>query len=196
MLFTRGVLDRVVAGEVDLAFRRWRRAQVTSGALLRTAVGVIAVDGVGVVTEEEITEGEAQRAGFNSRNELLATLRQGEDRQIHRIAIHFHGADPRVRLRDEDDLSAGELEELTGRLARIDARSRRGPWTRQMLALIGAHPAVRAGDLAALVGRERLPFKADVRKLKEHGLTESLETGYRLSPRGRALLTHITREEN
>jgi hypothetical protein len=31
-------------------------------------------------------------------------------------------------------------------------------------------------------------FKRDVRKLKELGLTESLEVGYRLSPRGAALL--------
>jgi hypothetical protein len=36
------------------------------------------------------------------------------------------------------------------------------------------------------MGRETLPFKRDVRKLKELGLTESLEVGYRLSPRGRA----------
>ena len=47
---------------------------------------------------------------------------------------------------------------------------------------------MRAADLAEAVGRERLPFKRDVRKLKELGLTESLETGYRLSPRGRALM--------
>jgi hypothetical protein len=45
---------------------------------------------------------------------------------------------------------------------------------------------VRAPDLAARMGRETLPFKRDVRKLKELGLTESLEVGYRLSPRGRA----------
>jgi hypothetical protein len=31
-------------------------------------------------------------------------------------------------------------------------------------------------------------FKRDVRRLKELGLTESLEVGYRLSPRGRAFL--------
>ena len=31
-----------------------------------------------------------------------------------------------------------------------------------------------------------LPFKRNVRKLKELGLTESLEVGYRLSPRGEA----------
>jgi hypothetical protein len=47
---------------------------------------------------------------------------------------------------------------------------------------------VRAGDLAEAFGRERLKFKTDVRKLKALGLTESLEVGYRLSPRGRAFL--------
>jgi hypothetical protein len=45
-----------------------------------------------------------------------------------------------------------------------------------------------AADIAASIGREKLPFKADVRKLKELGLTESLDVGYRLSPRGRAFL--------
>ena len=57
-----------------------------------------------------------------------------------------------------------------------------------MLELIARHPETRAADLAPLLGRERLPFKADVRKLKELGLTESLRIGYRLSPRGRAVL--------
>ena len=47
---------------------------------------------------------------------------------------------------------------------------------------------MRAGDLADEVGRERLPFKADVRKLKNLGLTISLGVGYRLSPRGEAYL--------
>jgi hypothetical protein len=52
----------------------------------------------------------------------------------------------------------------------------------------GSLAEVRAADLAAAAGRERLAFKGDVRKLNELGLTESLEVGYRLSPRGRALL--------
>jgi hypothetical protein len=34
-------------------------------------------------------------------------------------------------------------------------------------------------------------FKRNVRKLKELGLTESLDIGYRLSPRGRALLMQL-----
>jgi hypothetical protein len=36
------------------------------------------------------------------------------------------------------------------------------------------------------------PFKIDVRKLKNLGLTESLDIGYRLSPRGRAYLAATT----
>ena len=57
-----------------------------------------------------------------------------------------------------------------------------------MYTRIAAQPATLAADLAAQVGREKLPFKRDVRKLKELGLTESLRIGYCLSPRGRALL--------
>ena len=57
-----------------------------------------------------------------------------------------------------------------------------------MLRLIAERPGVRAPDLAAALGRETLPFKRDVRKLKELGLTNSLTVGYELSPRGRAYL--------
>jgi hypothetical protein len=38
---------------------------------------------------------------------------------------------------------------------------------------------------------ETQAFKTDVRKLKGLGLTESLEVGYRLSPRGVALLAAL-----
>ena len=54
--------------------------------------------------------------------------------------------------------------------------------------LTEANPGVRAPDLAASLGRETKPFKLDVRKLKELGLTHSLPVGYELSPRGRAFL--------
>lgn len=51
--------------------------------------------------------------------------------------------------------------------------------------------AVDAGGHRERNGRHRVPPLATpegVRQLKELGLTESLEVGYRLSPRGRALL--------
>ena len=77
------------------------------------------------------------------------------------------------------------LAAIAGRLARLD---RAAPWTRATLALIGAHPGVRAEDLARRQGLEKAPFKSRVRRLKELGLTESLAVGYRLSPRGTAVL--------
>jgi DNA-binding IclR family transcriptional regulator len=67
-------------------------------------------------------------------------------------------------------------------------RGRREPWTRQVLELIRDRPETLAADLAASLRMEKAPFKRDVRKLKELGLTESLPVGYRLSPRGLAYL--------
>ena len=55
-----------------------------------------------------------------------------------------------------------------------------------MLSCIAAEPGRRAPDFAARFGREVQPFKRDVRKLKELGLTISLLVGYELSPRGEA----------
>jgi hypothetical protein len=57
-----------------------------------------------------------------------------------------------------------------------------------VLQTISAQPGVRAPDLAQQFGRETQPFKLDVRKLKNLGLTISLRVGYELSPRGRAYL--------
>jgi hypothetical protein len=57
------------------------------------------------------------------------------------------------------------------------------------LSLIAARPGVVSTVLAEALGRDRPSFKVDVRKLKRLGLTESLEIGYRLSPRGQAFLT-------
>lgn len=84
-----------------------------------------------------------------------------------------------------------EVAVLRGRLQRLDQASPCGAWTQQVLATIGDEPGCRAADLAARLGQEHLSFKAKVRKLKAMGLTESLEVGYRLSQRGRALLERL-----
>ena len=93
-----------------------------------------------------------------------------------------------MALREQDSLSPAERATIDARLARFDAASRHGAWTSEVLRLIAERPGTRAPDLAAGRGLETARFKADVRKLKELGLTESLEVGYRLSPRGRAYL--------
>ena len=65
---------------------------------------------------------------------------------------------------------------------------RMGDWTYEYLQAIADNPGLRAPDLAESFGRETAPFKRDVRKLKELGLTISLEIGYELSPRGQLTL--------
>lgn len=81
-----------------------------------------------------------------------------------------------------------EFAELDWKLDRMDGRSAHGPWTRKTLRLIAEHPAVVSTELAKEMGMERFAFKAEVRKLKRLGLTESLEVGYRLSELGRSYL--------
>jgi len=186
VLFRARDLDAIGRGELTLAFRRWRRPTVRAGGTLQTAAGLLAIDSVDRIEPGAVTHADAVRAGFPDRAALLAALRpEGE---LYRIAFHVAGPDPRIALRERAALEPGEREAIAARLARLDGASRHGPWTAATLAQIAAHPGVRAGDLAVALGRERLPFKADVRKLKALGLTESLPTGYRLSPRGEAFL--------
>jgi hypothetical protein len=191
MLFKRSILDRIAAGTVTLAFRRWRRPTVRAGGTLTTPAGVLAIEVVEVVDAGRITAEEAQRAGFESRDALLVELATMPDGELYRIGFRLRGDDPRLALRRQDDLSAADLAELRRRLDRLDQASRHGPWTAAALRLIGDRPGDRAADLAASQGRKTQPFKTDIHKLKALGLTESLEVGYRLSPRGRALLDRL-----
>lgn len=192
MLFKAGVLDGIGSGAVTLAFRRWAKPSVREGSTIRTAAGVIEITAVTQVKSSDIGNSDARNAGYASPEALLASLRQGPG-QIYRIALRLIGADPRAALRAAIP-SAQELDGIKARLARMDA-SRDQPWTLSMLRLIAEQPGSRARDLADIAGREMLAFKTDVRKLKELGLTESLETGYRLSPRGRAVIRHLTQKK-
>lgn len=193
MLFKRRFLDGLAGGTIDVAFRRWAAPRVRAGSRLRTAIGVLAVDAVDEVAVADISDGDARRAGFSSRAELLEDLATQRDGRVYRIELRVAGPDPRVALREQGGLSEDELVEVERRLARLDAASRHGPWTAKVLRMIRDRPAVRAGDLAPAMGQDTQPFKRDVRKLKELGLTESLEVGYRLSPRGRAVLERLGR---
>jgi hypothetical protein len=106
---------------------------------------------------------------------------------VYRIGLRYAGADPRQALRESVPDSA-EINALVTALDRLDCVSAIGRWTRATLLLIDELPATRAPDLAQRPGRDTPSFKRDVRKLKERGLTESLDIGYRLSPRGAAVL--------
>jgi hypothetical protein len=193
MLFPKRVWDGLVDGSVTVAFRYWKRATVKAGGTQMTPVGVLAIDAVERVAMRAITPADARAAGYDTRAALVADLaryrRPGT--ALYRIAFHHAGDDPRRALREDDRLGDRELQEIGDRLARLDRGSRHGPWTAAVLELIRDNPGTLAADLAKRRGRETLHFKADVRKLKTLGLTESLRVGYRLSLRGRAVLRRL-----
>lgn len=190
MRFPPRTLEGIANGSIDRAFRRWERPRVEAGGRQLTAIGVIGFDSVETVAREAVTDVEAARAGFESAAQLIGFLDRREAGDIHRVMLRVVGPDPRVALRDAVP-DAAEIDHLCRRLDRLDRASSHGPWTRDVLELIAANPERRAGELAAEVGRERLAFKVDVRKLKQLGLTESLPIGYRISPRGRAVLERL-----
>ena len=111
----------------------------------------------------------------------------------YRVTLSWAGPDPRVALRESADLTDDDVAAIDAKLERLDRASSHGPWTMVTLDIIRRRPHTRAPDLAAELGRERDPFKIDVRKLKNLGLTRSFEVGYEVSPRGLAYLERTTR---
>lgn len=189
MMIRPAELAAIKSGEIDLAFRRWDRARVRPGTRMRTAVGLIEVTAVEQVTVSALRAPQARRAGAASLAALKQALAHHEERPVFQVTLQYAGADPRETLREQVP-DAAEIETILAALDRLDRASPHGPWTRASLELIDAHPEVRAPELAARLGRETQSWKTDVRKLKEKGLTESLAIGYRLSPRGEAVLDH------
>ena len=188
MLLKLAALEAIRDGRVSLVFRKWRRPTVKAGGSLKTAIGVLAIDRVDAVTE--VTDADAKRAGFASRAALLRDLDQTAEGSIYRIAVRFAGADPRVALR-QVKASPDEWRALEEKLRRMDALAKDGPWVRATLDIIARRPATRAEALATELRLEKDVFKPRVRRLKELGLTESLEVGYRLSPRGKDALKRL-----
>jgi hypothetical protein len=187
MLFERRLQDGLQDGSVRLAFRRWRRPQVTAGKRYRSPIGMVEVESVSAVEADAVGPEEARAAGYASVEALLGDLKGPRDARLYRLELHVsREADPRAVLADSDELDQTQLEHIRARLKRFDAGLGR-PWTLATLEAIEARPGVRAADLMAALGWSDLhQFKLHVRKLKELGLTLSLLVGYRLSPRGTA----------
>ncbi len=190
MLIKDEVIEKIKAGEITVLFRRWSRPGAKAGGTQMTQGGVIGIDGVDVVAENEITDTDARAAGYSSVDDLISHLNYRDD-PIYRIRVHFAGEDPRTALRENDNLSDAELNEIISKLAKLDAGSSRGAWTQEYLQLIHDMPATYSGLLADSLGLGIPQFKPWVRKLKALGLTESLSPGYRLSPRGEKVLSAL-----
>ena len=185
MRFTLDAHPALADGSVTVTFRNWKRPQVKVGGRYRVGSVDLVVDAMRQVRMGDLTDADAAAAGLKDLARLRKLMRADADdgdRLVWRIDFHAEQAltrpQPGAQLTDD---------QVVARLARLDSGGQ-GPWTRDVLALIGEQPGVVSTTLAAQLGRERFAFKADVRKLKALGLTESLEVGYRLSDRGRSIL--------
>lgn len=195
MLFERRLREGIQDGSVTLAFRRWRRCQVVAGHQYRTGLGLAEVLAVDQVRPAGINASQARAAGYASAGELLAGLRGDPELPLYRIRFRrADQPDPRDVLAAGVVLASGELAALGARLARMDAASERGPWTGAVLDWIAAHPATSSAVLAGALDWPRPDLKLRIRRLKELGLTISLNVGYRLSPRGEAYLRAAARQ--
>jgi len=192
VLFSASAWPGLADGSITVTFRTWTKPQAKVGGRYRVAGMLLEATAVGEVAVSKLTEDHAIAAGEADLTTLLKRLKQpAPDSSVWRVDLSYIGIDDRIERRAIDELTDADIAALRSRLDRLD-RVASTPWTRTTLRLIEKYPAVVSTELAALTGQERPDFKLNVRKLKEMGLTESLQVGYRLSPRGVALLRAIS----
>jgi hypothetical protein len=189
MLLRQSELEGIMLGQIQLVFRCWQRPTVKSGGSLLTPAGKLNIVAVDDVERDNIVEDEARRAGYGSLAELRSELDRYPRSRVFRVTLGPLEADPRIALRNQP-ADAAQAKALATKLAGFDRRAP-APWTADTLAIIERRPETRAASLARELGQEREPFKLNVRKLKNLGLTESLDVGYRLSPRGESVLAWL-----
>lgn len=195
LLFQKRFHQGLVDGSIRVTVRQWEKPLVKVGGRYRVhPIGVVEVEAIEAVTMGELAEADAVGAGFATLEEMRAymapvakkPLRAGT--RVFRVRLRHAGDGDRVQGAMDDALDDAKVEELRGKLARLDKAER---WTWRVLRLIQRRPKVAASKLARSLGRETLPFKADVVKLKKLGLTQSFEVGYEVSPRGKALMARL-----
>ncbi|TYR32212.1 hypothetical protein FXV77_19630 [Sphingobacterium phlebotomi] len=192
MLFKGIHLQGIRSGEITMAFRKWQKVSVNTGSLLHTSVGLLEIGKVEAIKENDITDKDAIRAGFTDKRQLLKSFPHNSTGTIFKIAVRYHSADPRIKLREQTELSEQQFKDLKGQLKRLDRYSKQGDWTEKILMTIKDNPNLHAIGIAKLTGFEKEWLKLNIRKLKNLGLTISHNVGYELSPLGNEYLTKLS----
>ena len=189
MLFEQRLREGIHQGHITVALRRWKRSQVVAGHRYRTGLDLIEVESVEITEPAAIGAEQASRAGYATVKDALADLHGDASLPLYLIRFQrVDEPDPRDVLASAATLSADEVKVLAARLDGMDRASERGPWTMTVLRQIADHPGTVSTELASALGWPRQEFKLHVRRLKELGLTISLNVGYQLSPRGTAFV--------
>jgi hypothetical protein len=85
------VLEAIKRGEIDIQFRRWRRATVRPGGTLKTRVGVLSIGRMDPITVDDVTPDDCRRAGFRDKPHFLAWLDTMKPGDLCRIEIGYLG---------------------------------------------------------------------------------------------------------
>ncbi|WP_099367543.1 hypothetical protein [Sphingobacterium sp. 1.A.4] len=191
MLFKEIHLKSIKSGEITLAFRKWHKASVKIGSLVHTSVGLIKISDIQVVNEIDITDQDAIMAGYHDTLQLLKSFGPNNRGNIYKITVSYHSADPRIKLREQTELSEDQFNELKNKVDKLDRFSKQGNWTNKILLAIKDNPNLHAIGIAKLTGFEKEWLKLNIRKLKNLGLTISQPVGYEISPLGNEYLNRL-----
>ena len=80
MLIKREVLEAILAGRIDLQFRRWSRPSVKPGGTLKTSLGLMKIGRIDDMRPEDVSLADARRAGFADLADFrkwLGTMKEG-----------------------------------------------------------------------------------------------------------------------
>jgi len=92
MEFSRELRNDVLAGDITLSVRLWKRPQVKQGGRYRVGHGEIEVDGIELVPFAAVTGKDVRRAGETDREALRRRAAHAgpidEDTLVYRIEFH------------------------------------------------------------------------------------------------------------
>jgi len=92
MEFSRELRNDVLAGDITLSVRLWKRPRVKQGGRYRVGPGEIEVDAIELVPFAAITRGDVRRAGEPDRERLRRRAAHAgpidEDTLVYRIEFH------------------------------------------------------------------------------------------------------------
>jgi hypothetical protein len=90
--FSRELRDDVLAGDITLSVRLWKRPRVKQGSRYRVGPGEIEIDAIELVPFAALTEGDVRRAGEPDRETLRGRAAHAgaidEDTLVYRIEFH------------------------------------------------------------------------------------------------------------
>jgi hypothetical protein len=96
MEFSRELRNDVLAGDITLTVRLWKRLQVREGGRYQVGLGEIEVDAIELVPFAAITEEDVRRAGEPDRETLRRRAAHAgpidEDTLVYRIEFHALGS--------------------------------------------------------------------------------------------------------